>query len=124
MKELPQTYYGYRYPAEIISHAVWLYHEFALSFRQVEERLAERRIVVTYETIRQWCEKFGPEFAAAPKPRRYRREDPWYLDVVVVSIAGERLYLWRATDKHDNLIDVFVQTKQNRTTAESFLRRC
>ena len=81
-----QRYHGYRFPPEIISHAVWLYHRCCLSFRDAEELLAERGIVVTHETIRQWCRKFGPEYASSLRRRRGRLGDTWFLDEVFVTI--------------------------------------
>jgi hypothetical protein len=87
--ELP-SYRGYRYPAEIISHAVWLYYRFSLSLRDVEELLAERGVMVTYETIRAWCAKFGPSYAAGLRRRRARVSDKWHLDEVQLKINGKR----------------------------------
>src|SRR5215471_10549670 len=80
MKTRRSRYYGYRFPREIISHAVWLYHRFCLSFRDVEDLLAERCIIVTYETIRHWCQKFGPDYARKLKRRQGRLGDTWHLD--------------------------------------------
>ena len=82
------SYHGYRFPPEIISHAIWLYHRFCLSFRDVEELLAERGIMVTYETVRQRCRKFGPEYARRLKRRQGRLGDTWHLDELVVNIRG------------------------------------
>ena len=82
------SYHGYRFPPEIISHGVWLYHRFSLSFRDVEELLAKRGILVTYETIRQWCRKFGPEYARRLKHCQGRLGDIWHLDEVFVKIRG------------------------------------
>ncbi len=93
------SYHGYRFPPEIISHAVWLYHRFCLSFRDVEDLLAERGITVTYETVRQWCRKFGPEFARRLKRRQGRLGDTWHLDELFVTIQGRRHYLWRAAER-------------------------
>ena len=93
--EVP-TYRGYRYPAEIISHAVWLYFRFSLSLRDVEDLLAERGVSVTYETIRAWCSKFGPSYAAGLRRRRARVSDKWHLDEVQLKIKGKRHWLWRA----------------------------
>ena len=90
MKTNTNGYGGYRFPREIISHSVWLYHRFSLSFRDVEELLAKRGIVVTYETIRQWCRKFGPSFARNLKRRQGRLGDIWHLDEVFVNIQGQR----------------------------------
>jgi putative transposase len=85
----PVSYKGFRFPHEIIAHAVWLYHRFALSFRDVEELLFARGIVVTYETIRQWCRKFGQTFANALRRRRARPGDKWHLDEVFLKIGGQ-----------------------------------
>ncbi len=87
MKNQRPMYHGYRFPPEIISHAVWLYHRFSLSFRDVEDLLAERGITVTYEAIRQWCLKFGPQYARRLKRRQGRLGDTWYLDEVFVTIS-------------------------------------
>ena len=76
------SYQRHRFPSEIISHAVWLYHRFCLSFREVEELLAERGIIVSYETVRQWCQKFGPAYARKLKKRQGRLGDTWHLDEV------------------------------------------
>ena len=80
MKTTEKKYHGYRFPPEIISHGVWLYHRFYLSFRDVEELLAKRGVIVSYETIRQWCRKFGPEYARKLKRRQGRLGDIWHLD--------------------------------------------
>src|SRR5215211_7358516 len=82
MTSEPATYPGYRFPAEIISYAVWLYHVFGLSFREVELLLAERGITVTHESIRQWCLKFGADFARKLRRRRPKPGDTWHLDEV------------------------------------------
>ena len=103
------SYRGYRYPPEIISHAVWLYHRFGLSLRDVEDILAERGIAVSYETIRQWSRKFGTEYARKLKRRDGRLGDTWFLDELFVSIQGKRQYLWRAVDQDGDVIDILVQ---------------
>jgi putative transposase len=91
MNKAKPLYHGYRFPPEIISHAVWLYHRFCLSFRDVEDLLAERGIVVSYETIRYWCNKFGPTYAREIKKRRGALGDAWYMDeVYIVTVRGER----------------------------------
>ena len=82
------TYRGHRFPPEIISHAIWLYHRFCLSLRDVEDLLAERGITVSYETVRRWCLKFGPQYSRTLKRRAGRLGDPWYLDEVFVTIQG------------------------------------
>ena len=102
-------YRGYRFPREIIGLCVWLYHRFCLSFRDVEELLAKRGIIVSYETIRQWCRKFGHEYARRLKRRQGRLGDVWHLDEVFVKIRGERHYLWRAVDQDGDVIDILVQ---------------
>ena len=99
-------YAGHRYPAEIISYAVWLYLRFPLSRRMVEEMLAARGISVTHESIRQWGLKFGREFANRIRRRAPRRGDKWHLDEVVISIAGKKHWLWRAVDQDGFVLDV------------------
>ena len=96
MKPSPDPGYRHRFPAEIIMHAVWLYHVFSLSLRDVELLLAERGIVVSYETVRRWCKKFGESFANRLRRRRPRPGDKWYLDEVFIRINGVQHYLWRA----------------------------
>jgi putative transposase len=116
------SYHGYRFPPEIISHAVWLYHRFCLSFRDVEDLLAERGITVTYETVRQWCRKFGPEYARRLKRRQGPLGDTWHLDELFVTIQGRRHYLWRAVDQDGDVIDILVQPRRDRRAAERFFR--
>ena len=123
MKTKLANYRGYRFPPEIISHGVWLYHRFCLSFRDVEELLAKRGILVSYETIRQWCRKFGPEYARKLKGRQGRLGDIWYLDEVFVKIRGERHYLWRAVDQDGDVIDILVQRYRNAHAAKRFFRK-
>ncbi len=117
------SYHGYRFPPEIISHAVWLYHRFCLSFRDVEDLLAERGIMVTYETVRQWCRKFGPEYARRLKRRQGRLGDTWHLDELFVTIQGQQHYLWRAVDQDGDVIDILVQPRRDRRAAERFFRK-
>ena len=102
------TYQGYRFPPDIISQAVWLYHRFCLSFRDVEDLLAERGIIVSYETIRRWCQKFGAEYARTLKRRQGRLGATWHLDELFVTIQGHRQYLWRAVDQDGDIIDILV----------------
>ena len=111
-------YTGYRYPAELISYAVWLYFRFPLSLRMVEEMLAARGISVTYETIRQWGLKFGREFANRIRRRAPRRGDKWHLDEVVVTIAGKKHWLWRAVDQDGFVLDVLVQSRRDKKAAK------
>ena len=114
------SYHGYRFPSEVISHAVWLYHRFCLSFRDAEDLLAQRGITVSYETIRQWCRTFGPAYARTLRRRRGRLGDTWYLDEVFVKIQGRRRYLWRAIDQDGDLIDILVQSRRDRRAATRF----
>ena len=117
-------YHGYRFPSEIISHAVWLYHRFCLSFRDVEDLLAERGIVVSYETIRSWCNKFGPAYARMIKKRRGSLGDTWYMDeVYIVTVRGERRYLWRAVDQDGDVLDILVQKRKNKQAAVRFFKK-
>jgi putative transposase len=117
------SYHGYRFPPGIISHAVYLYHRFSLSFRDVEELLAERGVFVTYETVRQWCMKFGSEYARNLRRRQGRKGDIWHLDEVFVKIRGELHYLWRAVDQDGDVIDILVQKHRNARAAKRFFRK-
>ncbi len=117
------TYAGYRFPAEIIGHAVWRYFRFALSYRDVAELLAERGVIVTYETVRQWCRKFGQTYANALRRRRPRPGDKWHLDEVFIAINGVTHYLWRAVDQEGNVLDILVQRRRNKAAAKQFFRR-
>ncbi len=123
MKNQTPSSRGFRFPSEIISHAVWLYHRFCLSYREVEELLTERGITVTYETIRQWCQKFGPAYARKLKRRQGRLGDTWHIDEVFVTIQGQRQYLWRAVDQDGDVIDTLVQRRRNQRAAERFFCR-
>ena len=114
MKSHTLSYRGYRFPPDIISHAVWLYHRFGLSFRDVEDLLAQRGVSVTYESIRQWCRTFGLDYARRLRRRRGRMGDTWYLDEVFVKIQGRQQYLWRAVDADGDAIDILVQSRRNR----------
>jgi putative transposase len=123
MNDPAAIYKGHRFPPEIISHAVWLYYRFSLSFCDVEDLLAQRGIVVSYETIRQWCEKFGPGYAAKLKRRRGRLGDTWRLDEVFVTIRGQRQYLWRAVDQDGDVIGILVQARRGGRAARRFFRK-
>ena len=111
------------FPRRSSAHAVWLYHRFCLSFRDAEDRLAERGIMVTYETVRQWCQKFGPKYARRLKRRQGRLGDTWHLDELFVTIQGQRHYLWRAVDQDGDVIDILVQPRRDRRAAERFFRK-
>jgi putative transposase len=100
------SYRGYRFRPESISHAVRLYHRFCLSFRDAEDLLAQRGIIVSYEAIRHWCRTFGPQYARTLRRRRGRMGTSWYLDELFVAIRGQRQYLWRAVDEDGDVIDI------------------
>ena len=117
------SYHGYRFPPEIISHAVWLYHRFCLSFRDAEDLLAQRGVTVTYETIRHWCQTFGLDYARRLRRRRGRLGDTWHLDELFVTIEGHRQYLWRAVDQDGDVIDILVQPRRDRQAAARFFRK-
>ena len=123
MKKTPNPYSGYRYPVEIISHAVLLYFRFALSFRDVEEILAARGIAVSYEAIRQWCLKFGQRYANKIRHRCGNLGDTWFLDEVFISINGLRHYLWRAVDQDGDVLDILVQKHRDKRAAKRFFRK-
>jgi putative transposase len=116
----PERYKNHRFPPEIISHAVWLYFRFTLSYRDVEEMLFARGIVVSYEAIRKWCRKFGQDYANQIRRRRPKTGDKWHLDEVFLTINGKRYYLWRAVDQDDNVLDILVQSRRNRKAAKKF----
>ena len=119
----PARYKNHRFPGEIISHGVWLYYRFPLSYRDVQEILFERGITVTHEAIRQWCLKFGQDYANQLKHRRAQPGDKWHLDEVFLTIHGERHYLWRAVDQDDNVLDILVQSRRNKQAAKKFFRK-
>src|SRR5918997_5985826 len=119
----PISYARHQFPAEIIWHAVWLYLRFTLSYRDVEELLAERGIEVSYESARRWVLKFGPAFARNLRRLRPRPSDTWHLDEMVVSIQGKRMYLWRAVDSEGEILDLLVQPKRDRAAALRLMRK-
>src|SRR5215217_675140 len=116
-------YAGYRFPGEIISHAVWLYFRFPLSLRMVEEMLAARGIVVSHETVRRWGLKFGRDFANRIRRRLPRANDKWHLDEVAIRIAGVRHWLRRAVDQAGMVLDVLVQSRRDKRAAKRLLRK-
>jgi putative transposase len=117
------SYKHYRFPAEIISHGVWLYFRFCLSYRDVEELLCARGVLVTYEAIRQWCRKFGQPYANQLRHRRPEPGDKWHLDEVFLTIRGTRHYLWRAVDQDGNILDILVQRRRDKHAAKKFFRK-
>ena len=124
MTSAPRSLYaGYRFPAEIISHAVWLYFRFPLSLRMVEDMLAAREIVVSHETVRQWALKFGQAIANQIRRRLPQAGDKWHLDEVVLKIAGVKHWLWRAVDQTGIVLDVLVQSRRDKQAARRLLRK-
>ncbi len=117
------SYAGYRFPRESIAHAVWRYVRFALRYRDVAELLAERGVIVTHETVRQWCRKFGQTYANALRRRRPRPGDKWHLDEVFIPIDGPQHYLWRAVDQDGTVLDILVQRRRDKVAAKKFFRR-
>src|SRR5262245_47364394 len=105
-------YPRYRFPPAIISHAVWLYYRFTLSFRDVEDLLAQRGIAVSYESIRHWCETFGVAYARRLRRRSGPVGDTWHLDELFVTIRGRCQYLWRAVDQDGEVIDILLQPRR------------
>ena len=117
------SYRRHRFPLVIIQHAVWLYLRFTLSYRDVEELLAERGLDISYETVRCWVLKFGPVIARRLRRCRPRPSNRWHLDEMVVRIAGERMYLWRAVDHEGEVLDVLVQRRRDSRAALRLMRK-
>src|SRR6202795_1077671 len=117
------SYHRHRFPPPIIQHAIWLYLRFTLSYRDMEELLAERGLAVSYETVRRWVLKFGPWFARRLRRSRPRPSDRWHLDEMVVRIAGKRMYLWRAVDHEGEVLDMLVQRRRNKRAALRLMRK-
>jgi transposase-like protein len=117
------SYARYRFPPVIIQHAVWLYFRFPLSFRDVEDLLAERGIDVSYETVRRWALKFGQAYARKLRQTRPQADVRWHLDEVFVSINGKRMYLWRAVDCEGEVLDILVQSRRNKKAALKLMRK-
>jgi len=109
------SYSGYRFPPEIIHQAIWLYLRFTLSFRDVEDLLAEREIAVSYETVRRWVNHFGPMIAAHLRKRRPKPHATWHVDEVYLKIDGRMVYLWRAVDAEGEVLDVLVNPSATST---------
>jgi len=116
-------YKQYRYPVEIIQYSVWLYYRFNLSQRDIEDLLAERGILVSYESIRLWCNKFGPKYANRLKRKHQGYGDTFFIDEVFVKIGGKQHYLWRAVDQDGEVIDVFLQKRRDGAAAKRFFKR-
>ena len=124
MEATPSSLYkGHRFPVEIISHCVWLYHRFPLSLREVQEMMLARGVVVSHETIRAWCAKFGQTYANGLRGRRARPGDKWHLDEVFIKIGGKTHYLWRAVDQHGSVLDILVTSRRDAKGATRFFRK-
>ncbi|GAA3595027.1 IS6 family transposase [Streptomyces osmaniensis] len=123
MSEGAPSYRNHRYPVEVISHCVWLYFRFPLSLREVEELMLERGIIVSHETVRRWCVKFGQTYANSLRRRRPRPGDKWHLDEMFIKISSEQKYLWRAVDADGNVLDILVQSRRDKAAARRFFRR-
>ena len=117
------TYKRHRFPPDVISHAVWLYFKFNLSHRDVEDLLAERGIIVSYESIRYWCIKFGSKYSRRLKRRHQGFGDTFFMDEVFVKIGGIQHYLWRAVDQDGEVVDIFLQKSRNAGAAKRFFKR-
>jgi len=117
----PISFKRHRFPPAIIRHAVWLYARFTLSFRDVEELLAERGVDASYETVRRWFLKFGPSIAANIRRSRPRPSDHWHLDEMVISIRGDKYWLWRAVDNEGEVLDFLVQRRRNAQAAKKLM---
>ena len=120
---MKNIYKRYRFPPSIIQHAVWLYYRFNLSTRDVEDLLAERNISVSYEAIRLWINKFGPEFTKRLRRRHAGFGDTYFLDEVFVKIGGKQHYLWRAVDQDGEVVDVYLQKRRDAKSAKRFFQR-
>ncbi|HEV2883887.1 MAG TPA: IS6 family transposase [Pyrinomonadaceae bacterium] len=119
----PPLYRRHRFPSEVISHCVWLYFRFSISYRDVEEMMARRGLTLTYETIRYWCLKFGQTYANGLRRSRPRPGDKWHLDEVFLKINGQVHYLWRAVDQDGDVLDILVQSRRDKKAAKKFFRK-
>src|SRR6266581_5766885 len=117
------SYCRHRFPPIVIQHAVGLYLRFTLSYRNIEDLLAERGLDISYETVRSWVLKFGPVIARRLRRQRPRPSDRWHLDEMVVRIAGKRMYLWRAVDHEGEILDVLVQRRRDKRAALKLMRK-
>jgi len=117
------SYSGYRFPADIIQRAVWMYLRFTLSFRDVEDLLAERGLIVSHESVRRWVLTFGPAIARGLRARRPKPHGRWHLDEMAVRIGDKLMYLWRAVDAEGEVLDVLVQAKRDQRAAAKLMRK-
>ena len=120
---LDQSPKRYRFPVAVISHAVWLYHRFNHSYRDISEQMAYRGIILSHETVRSWCSKFSSHFKEIIKKKERKPSDKWHLDEMVIKINGEYFILWRAVDSDGYELDVFLQKRRNKKAAIRFLTR-
>ena len=120
--EKDPLYHRHRFPPAIISHCVWLYYRFSLSYRDIELMMAERGLILTYETIRYWCLKFGSKYAKRLNTTK-SCGDTWHLDEVYCNIGGEIMYLWRAVDQDGQTLDVLIQRKRDSQAAARVFRK-
>jgi putative transposase len=116
-------YRRHRFPIEVVEQCVWLYYRFAVSYRNIEEMMAKRGIQVSYETVREWCHKFGPVYAVELRKKRGRIGTKWHLDEVFIKMNGVQHYLWRAVDQNGAVIDILVQPRRDRWAALRFFRK-
>ena len=116
-------YSGYHFPGDVIQRAVWMYLRFTLSYRDVEDLLAERGIEVSYETVRRWVLAFGPVIARGLRARRPKPHGRWHLDEMFVRIGGRQMYLWRAVDAEGEVLDVLVQARRDKAAARKLMRK-
>ena len=123
MSRSKSLYKRHRFPSEIIQYAVWLYHRYNLSHRDIEDLLAERGITVSYESIRLWCNKFGPKYVKRLKRQHQGFGDTFFIDEVFVKIQGRQQYLWRAVDQDGEVVDVFLQARRDGVAAKRFFKR-
>jgi putative transposase len=114
---------GHRFPVSIISQAVWRYHRFNDSYRDIQEELAYRGIIVSHESIRSWCIKFGHYFKKVIKKCERKPGDKWHLDEMTLKLNGVPFVLWRAVDARGHELDVFLQRRRNKKSAIRFLSR-
>ena len=123
MKTSESRYRRHRFPIEVVEQCIWLYFRFALSYRNIEEMMAKRGVPVTYETVREWCQKFGSVYAARLRKKRVRFGAKWHLDEVFIKMNGVQHYLWRAVDQNGAVIDILVQPRRDRWAALRFFRQ-
>lgn len=119
----PPLYRRHRFPSEVISHCVWLYFRFSISYRDVEEMMAMRGLTLTYETVRYWCLKFGQTYANGLRRKSPLPGDRWHLDEAFLKINGQLHYLWRAVDQDGDVLDILVQSRRNKEAAKKFFRK-